>query len=102
MLNIVPTILLWQQLLDVSPTCCPQVQLCETRRELQELKASLRVGQKEKEQLLTEKQVSASAWSQHRLTNVLEMFKPSRLRMVDHFTNTFVTVCTTLKLCTFD
>ena len=34
-----------------------QVQLCETRRELQELKASLRVAQKEKEQLLAEKQV---------------------------------------------
>lgn len=34
-----------------------QVQLSETRRELQELKASLRVAQKEKEQLLTEKQV---------------------------------------------
>lgn len=34
-----------------------QVQLCETRRELQELKASLRVTQKEKEQLLAEKQV---------------------------------------------
>lgn len=41
--------------------CCPlmtylQVQLSETRRELQELKASLRVAQKEKEQLLGEKQ----------------------------------------------
>lgn len=35
----------------------PQVQLCETRRELQELKTSLRVTQKEKEQLLAEKQV---------------------------------------------
>lgn len=34
-----------------------QVQLSETRRELQELKASLRVAQKEKEQLLAEKQV---------------------------------------------
>lgn len=33
-----------------------QVQLSETRRELQELKASLRVAQKEKEQLLGEKQ----------------------------------------------
>lgn len=35
----------------------PQVQLCETRRELQELKTSVRVTQKEKEQLLAEKQV---------------------------------------------
>ncbi|XP_030278523.1 calcium-binding and coiled-coil domain-containing protein 1 isoform X1 [Sparus aurata] len=35
---------------------CNRVQLCETRRELQELKASLRVAQKEKEQLLAEKQ----------------------------------------------
>ncbi|XP_075898013.1 calcium-binding and coiled-coil domain-containing protein 1 [Nelusetta ayraudi] len=35
---------------------CNRVQLCETRRELQELKASLRVAQKEKEQLLMEKQ----------------------------------------------
>jgi hypothetical protein len=33
-----------------------QVQLSETRRELQELKASLRVAQKEKEELLLEKQ----------------------------------------------
>lgn len=45
--------------------CCPlicglQVQLSETRRELQELKASLRVAQKEKEQLLAEKQVRNS------------------------------------------
>jgi len=37
-----------------------QVQLSETRRELQELKASLRVAQKEKEQLLAEKQVKNS------------------------------------------
>ena len=37
--------------------CGLQVQLSETRRELQELKASLRVAQKEKEQLLLEKQV---------------------------------------------
>ncbi|KAM9856131.1 calcium-binding and coiled-coil domain-containing protein 1 [Aulostomus maculatus] len=35
---------------------CNRVQLSETRRELQELKASLRVAQKEKEQLLSEKQ----------------------------------------------
>ncbi|XP_074500420.1 calcium-binding and coiled-coil domain-containing protein 1 isoform X1 [Sebastes fasciatus] len=35
---------------------CNRVQLSETRRELQELKAMLRVGQKEKEQLLAEKQ----------------------------------------------
>lgn len=42
----------------VPPPWRPQVQLCETRRELQELKASLRVAQKEKEQLLMEKQVS--------------------------------------------
>ncbi|XP_046896652.1 calcium-binding and coiled-coil domain-containing protein 1 isoform X1 [Hypomesus transpacificus] len=35
---------------------CNRVQLSETRRELQELKASLRVAQKEKEQLLMEKQ----------------------------------------------
>lgn len=35
---------------------CNRVQLGETRRELQELKASLRVAQKEKEQLQTEKQ----------------------------------------------
>uniref|UniRef100_A0A4W5KJW2 Calcium binding and coiled-coil domain 1a n=1 Tax=Hucho hucho TaxID=62062 RepID=A0A4W5KJW2_9TELE len=35
---------------------CNRVQLSETRRELQELKASLRVAQKEKEQLLLEKQ----------------------------------------------
>ncbi|XP_008286512.1 calcium-binding and coiled-coil domain-containing protein 1 [Stegastes partitus] len=35
---------------------CNRVQLSETRRELQELKASLRVAQKEKEQLLAEKQ----------------------------------------------
>ncbi|KAK6308410.1 hypothetical protein J4Q44_G00216810 [Coregonus suidteri] len=35
---------------------CNRVQLSETRRELQELKASLRVVQKEKEQLLLEKQ----------------------------------------------
>ncbi|XP_046725402.1 calcium-binding and coiled-coil domain-containing protein 1 isoform X2 [Silurus meridionalis] len=34
---------------------CNRVQLSETRRELQELKASLRVAQKEKEQLQTEK-----------------------------------------------
>ncbi len=53
-------------LLDGSDTsCCPlisdlQVQLSETRRELQELKASLRVAQKEKEQLLAEKQVRNS------------------------------------------
>ena len=41
----------------VPPLCRPlQVQLSETRRELQELKASLRVAQKEKEQLLMEKQ----------------------------------------------
>ncbi|XP_062871224.1 calcium-binding and coiled-coil domain-containing protein 1 [Trichomycterus rosablanca] len=35
---------------------CNRVQLSEMRRELQELKASLRVAQKEKEQLQTEKQ----------------------------------------------
>ncbi|XP_040008107.1 calcium-binding and coiled-coil domain-containing protein 1 [Xiphias gladius] len=35
---------------------CNRVQLSETRRELQELKASLRVAQKEKEHLLAEKQ----------------------------------------------
>ncbi|KAF0036271.1 hypothetical protein F2P81_011583 [Scophthalmus maximus] len=35
---------------------CNRVQLSETRRELQELKASLRVAQKEKEQLIAEKQ----------------------------------------------
>ncbi|XP_028265992.1 calcium-binding and coiled-coil domain-containing protein 1 [Parambassis ranga] len=35
---------------------CNRIQLSETRRELQELKASLRVAQKEKEQLLAEKQ----------------------------------------------
>uniref|UniRef100_A0A3P8RZN6 Calcium binding and coiled-coil domain 1a n=1 Tax=Amphiprion percula TaxID=161767 RepID=A0A3P8RZN6_AMPPE len=35
---------------------CNRVQLSETRRELQELKASLRVAQKEKEQLQAEKQ----------------------------------------------
>lgn len=35
---------------------CNRVQLSETRRELQELKASLRVAQKEKEQLLAERQ----------------------------------------------
>ncbi|XP_010782769.1 calcium-binding and coiled-coil domain-containing protein 1 isoform X1 [Notothenia coriiceps] len=35
---------------------CNRVQLGETRRELQELKASLRVAQKEKEQTLAEKQ----------------------------------------------
>lgn len=35
---------------------CHRVQLSETRRELQELKASLRVAQKEKELLLAEKQ----------------------------------------------
>ncbi|KAM3616973.1 uncharacterized protein V6R79_000367 [Siganus canaliculatus] len=35
---------------------CNRVQLCETRRELQELKASVRVAQKEKEQLIAEKQ----------------------------------------------
>ena len=34
-----------------------QVQLSEARRELQELKASVRVAQKEKEQLLAEKKV---------------------------------------------
>lgn len=49
----------------VSPSRHPQVQLCETRRELQELKASLRVAQKEKEQLLMEKQVSVAVWSLH-------------------------------------
>lgn len=38
-----------------------QVQLSETRRELQELKASLRVAQKEKELLQAEKQVSHSS-----------------------------------------
>lgn len=38
----------------------PQVQLSETRRELQELKASLRVAQKEKEQLIAEKQVTST------------------------------------------
>ena len=36
---------------------CLQVQLGETRRELQELKASVRVAQKEKEQLLAERKV---------------------------------------------
>lgn len=36
---------------------CLQVQLSETRRELQELKACLRVAQKEKEQILTERKV---------------------------------------------
>lgn len=43
---------------DLAPLVyCPlQVQLSETRRELQELKASLRVAQKEKEHLLMEKQ----------------------------------------------
>ncbi|XP_056279195.1 calcium-binding and coiled-coil domain-containing protein 1 isoform X2 [Pseudoliparis swirei] len=35
---------------------CNRVQLSETHRELQELKSSLRVGQKEKEQFLAEKQ----------------------------------------------
>ncbi|KAK9515333.1 hypothetical protein VZT92_025986 [Zoarces viviparus] len=35
---------------------CNRVQLSETRRELQELKSSLKVAQKEKEQLLAEKQ----------------------------------------------
>lgn len=44
-----------------------QVQLCETRRELQELKASLRVAQKEKEQLVMEKQVSVAVGSLHKL-----------------------------------
>lgn len=39
-----------------------QVQLCETRRELQELKASLKLTQKEKEQLLAEKQVGGIVW----------------------------------------
>lgn len=61
-----------QQLLDVChvlvylPPWRLQVQLCETRRELQELKASLRVAQKEKEQLLMEKQVSVAVWSLHK------------------------------------
>ncbi|KAM6929868.1 calcium-binding and coiled-coil domain-containing protein 1 isoform 2-T2 [Lycodopsis pacificus] len=36
---------------------CNRVQLSETRRELQELKSSLKVAQKEKEQLLAEKQL---------------------------------------------
>lgn len=40
-----------------------QVQLSETRRELQELKGSLRVSHKEKEQLLAEKQVKTSIFS---------------------------------------
>lgn len=39
-------------------TCVSQVQLSETRRELQELKASLRVAQKEKEQLQAEKKAN--------------------------------------------
>lgn len=38
-----------------------QIQLSETRRELQELKASLRVAQKEKELLQAEKQVRNSS-----------------------------------------
>lgn len=37
---------------------CVQVQLSEMRRELQELKASLRVAQKEKEQLQAEKKAN--------------------------------------------
>lgn len=41
----------------LSPDICLQVQLSESRRELQELKASLRVAQKEKELLIAEKQV---------------------------------------------
>lgn len=66
-----------QQLLDGSDIpCVPlistlQVQLCETRRELQELKASLRVAQKEKEQLLAEKQVRGLVWSLYGLTSAL-------------------------------
>lgn len=49
----------------------PQVQLSETRRELQELKASLRVAQKEKEQLLAEKQVRNSPFSGGQLESAL-------------------------------
>lgn len=56
----------------VPPPWRPQVQLCETRRELQELKASLRVAQKEKEHLLMEKQVSVVVWSQHTHTHKKE------------------------------
>lgn len=41
---------------------CLQVQLSETRRELQELKASLRVAQKEKEQLQTEIQARSQTY----------------------------------------
>lgn len=41
-----------------------QVQLCETRRELQELKASVRVTQKEKQQLLAEKRVRLTGSAQ--------------------------------------
>lgn len=44
-----------------------QVQLSETRRELQELKGSLRVSHKEKEQLLEEKQVKTSIFSDRSL-----------------------------------
>lgn len=45
------------RLKDVFPAYCPlQVQLGEARRELQELKAGLRVAHKEQKQLLLEKQ----------------------------------------------
>lgn len=55
-----------------------QVQLSETRRELQELKASLRVAQKEKEQLLAEKQVrDISDLSQQRVFRYVKKKKKS-------------------------
>lgn len=46
---------------------CMQVQLSETRRELQELKASLRVAQKEKEQLQAEKKAICCSYLTRRL-----------------------------------
>ncbi|XP_051961986.1 calcium-binding and coiled-coil domain-containing protein 1 isoform X2 [Xyrauchen texanus] len=55
---------------------CNRVQLSETRRELQELKASLRVAQKEKEQLQTEIQ-EVMEYS-HQLERRLEVLSDSK------------------------
>lgn len=43
----------------VPPSPSPQVQLSESKRELKELRAALKVAEKEKEQLQEEKQVGA-------------------------------------------
>ncbi|KAK3519230.1 hypothetical protein QTP70_022222 [Hemibagrus guttatus] len=59
---------------------CNRVQLSETRRELQELKASLRVAQKEKEQLQAEKKANCSEVIEyiHQLEQRLETLSGSK------------------------